>query len=132
MIIIANPHFSQYRVSRDSLPTQSSNLVWGASCKKILNGIYWFLIKRAHHRTLLEGIWQQIWFFLCWFWHLCINLLLMFRWFFLLQENMIWTFLIILGTYFVHDISYRPRDIPMEDYFSRYRFFSTIGIGCRF
>ena len=26
MIIITNPHFSQYRVSRDSLPTQSSNL----------------------------------------------------------------------------------------------------------
>ena len=24
------------------------------------------------------------------------------------------------------------RDLPMEDYFSRYRFFSTIGIGCRF
>ena len=27
MIIITNPHFSQNRVSRDSLPTQSSNLV---------------------------------------------------------------------------------------------------------
>ena len=26
MIIITNPHFSQYRVSRDSLPTQLSNL----------------------------------------------------------------------------------------------------------
>ena len=26
MIMITNPHFSQYRVSRDSLPTQSSNL----------------------------------------------------------------------------------------------------------
>ena len=26
MIIIKNPHFSQYRVSRDSLPTQLSNL----------------------------------------------------------------------------------------------------------
>ena len=25
MIIITNPHFSQNRVSRDSLPTQSSN-----------------------------------------------------------------------------------------------------------
>ena len=27
MIIITNPHFSQHRVSRDSLLTQSSNLV---------------------------------------------------------------------------------------------------------
>ena len=67
---------------------------------RILNSIYWFLIKRAHHRILFEGLWQQIWFFLCWFWHFCINLLLMFRWFFLLQENMIWTFLMHLGKYF--------------------------------
>ena len=28
MIMITNPHFSQYRVSRDSLSTQSSNYVY--------------------------------------------------------------------------------------------------------
>ena len=28
MIIITNPHFSRYRVSRDSLSTQSSNYVY--------------------------------------------------------------------------------------------------------
>ena len=33
MIIITNPHFSQYRVSRDSLPTQLSNLVAYSHCK---------------------------------------------------------------------------------------------------
>ena len=40
MIIITNPHFSQCRVSRDSLPTQSSNFghhpqgkVWQVSSK---------------------------------------------------------------------------------------------------
>ena len=40
MIIITNPHFSQYRVSRDSLPTQSSNLDYDPV--QAIRPVYWF------------------------------------------------------------------------------------------
>ena len=40
MIIITNPHFSQYRVSRDSLSTQLSNLALDAKIYKILIKVY--------------------------------------------------------------------------------------------
>ena len=49
MIIITNPHFSQNRVSRDSLPTQWSKL--GAAFSKQISGYF---------RVSVQGV-ESLW-----------------------------------------------------------------------